>query len=149
MTTEKGPAGKVPLTTAVKRSLAAVAVIFGLAGGVELYMLSNPETIAPISWAFWWLNENAPGLAAVLAGVGGAFYAHFFWYLRPGNFWYPMTLRAALIIAAVTLGTLAGVQAWRLLVFQTSFMFGATAAHKWWFRIEHFDEHLSQFHEDE
>ncbi len=144
----KGPAGKVPWNTAVKRSVAAVGILFGLGGAVELYMLGNPETIAPISWAFWWMYENARWIAPALAGVGGGFYAHFFWYLRPGDFWFPITKKSAIIIGIGTMIPIAWVQAWFLLAFMAMFQGCAVAAHRWWFRIERFDEHLAQFHEE-
>lgn len=149
MAKDKGPLGRVPFSKAVKRSLAAVGIIFGFAGAVEIYMLSRPEEIAPMSWAFWWMNENAGWLPAALAGVGGGFYAHFFWYLRPGDFWHPIRLRTAVIVASATLGSIAAVQAWGLFFFEAAFMGAAVAAHRWWYRIESFDEHLAQFHEED
>lgn len=149
MSKGKGPSGRVPFSPAVKRSLAAVGILFGLAGAVELYMLGNPEEIAPISWAFWWMYENARWLPAFLAGVGGAFYAHFFWYLRPGNFWFPLTKKAAIIIGVGTMIPIAVVKAWYLLAFMAAFQGCAVLAHWKWFRIEKFNEHLAQFHDDE
>ena len=141
--------GRVPLTKAVKRSLAFVAAMFGIAGAVEIYMLANPDEIAPISWAFWYLGENAAWLPAVLSGVSGGFMSHFWWYLKPGNFWHPIRLRSALIVGVATLGSTAAVQAWGLLLFEAAFMISAVLAHRCWYRIDSFDEHLAQFHDDD
>lgn len=143
------PGGRVPLSPAVKRSLAFVGLMFGLAGAVEWYMLGHPDEIAPISWAFWWMQENAAWLPATLAGVGGAFYSHFFWYVRKRDFWYPLTWRAALIVAVVPLSTMALLKAWGLLMFTGAFMGGALFAHRYWYRLEHFKDHLARFHPPE
>ena len=149
MSKGKGPLGRVPFSKAVKRSLIILGGIFALAGGVEWYELSNPDEVAPMSWAFWWLKENVKGIVVLLAGVGGGFYSHFFWYLRPGDFWFPIRLRTAVIIASATLGSIAAVQAWGLFWFAAAFLGAPVAAHRWWYRIESFDEHLAQFHDEE
>ena len=122
--------------------------MFAIAGAVELYMLANTDIIAPISWSFWFLGERVPWLPAVVSGVTGGLMSHFWWYRRPGDFWYPIRLRTAVIITVATLGSIAGVQAWGLFWFEGAFMGSAVAAHRWWYRIESFDEHLAQFHEE-
>lgn len=143
-----GPSGRVPFSRAVKRSLAVVAGLAIITGLIEWYMLQNPEQIAPISWSFWWLYENARWLAPVLAALGGALYSHFFFYRRVGDFWYPMTRTSSAIIASATLGSLAATQAWWLLAFMAAFMFSAVLAHCYWYRLENFDEHREQFHDN-
>jgi hypothetical protein len=149
VTKPQGPKGRVPLSQAVKRSLYFIGGMFAIAGAVEIYMLANPETVAPISWGFWYLNENVPWLPIMVSGVAGAFFSHFFWYRRPGAFWYPLTLRAALIICGGSIGACLAAQAWAFAL-GASALFGAgIAAHRWWFRVELFDEHLAQFHDDE
>lgn len=143
----KGPSGRVPFSKAVKRSLAFVGLMFVITGTVELYMLANPNEVAPISWSFWWLGENAPWLPVILAGVSGASMSHFGWYVRPGSFWAPVRLRSALIIGASTLTSIAIVQAWALFALAAAFLGGVVAAHRYWYRVERFDEHLAQFHD--
>lgn len=145
----KGPRSRVPFSVPVKRTLAFIAGLSIVALAFEFYSLAEPDTVAPISWAFWWLRENAGWLPAVLAGAGGAFYSHFFWYRKPGDFWHPITRNAALVAGAASLGGIAAVQGWRLLAFMGAFMGAAVLAHRYWYRLEDFGEHLAQFHDEE
>ncbi len=141
------PGSFVPTSKAVIRSLIALGIL-ALAGGIlEWYELTHPDEIAPISWAFWWMYEHFRPIASILGGVGGAFYSHFFWYQRPGDFWFPMTRNTVIVIGVATLGSMIFVQAWYLLAFMALFMGCAVVAHKYWFRVELFNEHLNQFHE--
>lgn len=143
------PDGRVPLTRAVKLCLYFIGGMFGIAGVVEIYMLSNPETVAPISWGFWWLNENVPWLPAMVSAAAGAFFAHFFWYRRPGDFWHPLTLRAALIIVGGSIGACLAAQAWAFALGSSLLFTAGITAHRFWFRVELFNEHLAQFHDDD
>ncbi len=145
----------VPPSTPVKLAFAALVGLAVLGGGIEIYMLARPETVAPFSWAFWFLGERAPWLFVVFAGLAGSFASHFGWYLRPtrrgrrSSFWKPLSRWKALIISSTTLVSLAAVQAWDLLVLAASFLVGVVLAHRYWYRIEDFREHVGQFHDPE
>lgn len=55
----------------------------------------------------------------------------------------------ALVAGAASLGGIAAVQGWRLLAFMGAFMGAAVLAHRYWYRLEDFGEHLAQFHDEE
>ncbi len=157
MSKAQGPKGLVPFSSAIQRTLAFL-VIIGVATGVYEYIsLETPAAAAPISWAFWWLKESTGAWFPVtLAATAGAFFSHFFWYKRTGDFWFPITRGAAIIIAIGTWGTLAATgiylnapETWALFAFLVLFQVSAVLAHRFWYRLERFDEHLARFHEEE
>lgn len=145
----KGPLGLVPFSKPVKWSLGIIVALTAVTLGIEYYMLQQPDKIAPFSWAFWFLAERAPWLPIPLLGFFAALSSHFFWFRRPDDFWAPIRLRTAVIIAAGTLASIAATQAWLLLTVMAAMMAGVVLAHRYWFRIESFGEHLAQFHDDE
>lgn len=164
MAKTKGPASRVPFSRPVKLALLFIVVMFMIYGAMEWYMLENPDVIAPISWASWWLVENAQWISIPTLSFFAALASHIFWFRRAeikiaegttyslqaiSTFWAPISLRTAIIISVGTLVSIAATKAWMLLAVMAGMMGGVMFAHKYWFRLEHFDEHLAQFHEED